>query len=397
MLSFPPPLTPRSFLAQHWQKTPLFMPGGLPVMRPVIDADEMAWLATQPDVESRLVFTEHGPRGTRYRVQHGPFDERRLSRLPKADWTLLVHDVDKHLPVFRGLFDATPFIPDWRIDDLMVSVAAPGGSVGPHRDQYDVFLCQATGIREWHLGQPGEAVTSRRGGPLALLEPFESPAPLMAGPTDVLYLPPTVPHWGIARELCVTGSLGMRAPTCGELADALQLAGHGDMPGRAAEEVDSFYTDPDLLPDESAQAGMITERALERAARLPGLPAISRELLARAFGTLVTTPKDSLVPERPDDGEIGALAAQVARSEHTRVHGMARLAWCETDPGPALVFVNGSGRQVNDDLLVEFRHLCAARSLSASRCSEWSKNGAGAGFLRWLVASGTFDLIDTEM
>ena len=117
----------------------------------------MNWAGSRhlEDVESRLVFVERSKNRCRYRAETGPFEAEYLQDLPKRDWTLLVHDVEKHLPAMRALFQHVPFIPDWRIDDLMVSFAAPGGGVGPHKDNYDVFLCQGIGVRNWRF-------TSRR-------------------------------------------------------------------------------------------------------------------------------------------------------------------------------------------------------------------------------------------
>lgn len=370
------------------------MPGGLPLSEPLIGADDLAWLATQPDVEARLVFTETGRDGVRYRVRHGPFSERRLRRLPTENWTLLVHDVEKHLPEFRAYCDAASFVPDWRIDDLMISVAAPGGSVGPHRDRYDAFLCQASGRREWHLLPPEEAVPAQHRGELALLEPFRSAAPVTAGPSDVLYLPPDVPHWGIAVDLCITCSLGMRAPTGNALAAALGLEARPD------DDRDSFYADPDLEPDE-ARAGMISPRALERAAglvaqRFPGLT-IDAARLARAFGSVVTAPKEFLAPEQPEKDEIEALIRHLAVSARTRVHGMARLAWWAPPAATPLAFVNGRARAATRETLVEFRQLCSERAFVAERCSQLTKKGPGIDFLRWLVASGAFDPVGAEM
>ena len=403
MLRFPSSFTPQSFLEQHWQKKPLFMPDALPDVDPLIAADDLAWLATQPDVEARLVVTETARHGTRYRVQHGPFTARRLRRLPAEHWTLLVHDVEKHLPEFRSYYAAVSFVPDWRIDDLMITVAAPGGSVGPHRDQYDVFLCHASGRRRWHLATPEEAVPGRHRGGLALLEPFESPAPITAGPSDVLYLPPVVPHWGIALDMCVTCSLGMRAPTRNELADVLRLVLAEEsrgVPPHAGDEPDLFYTDPDLRPDE-AQPGMISPRTLERAAGLVTRQLRGRTanelLLARAVGALVTAPKEFLAPELPEEDEIATLARRVLRSERTPVHGMARLAWCAPHAAPPMVFVNGRERTVSPETLDEFRHLCGERTLAGTCCAEWTKNDPSNDFLRWLIASGSFDLVDAEL
>ena len=125
------------------------MPGALDRVRPSMSRNELGWLATLDDVESRIVFIDRSATSSHYRVETGPFDTEFLQNLPKRDWTLLIHDVEKHLPAMRAVLQVVPFIPDWRVDDLMVSFAAPGGGVGPHRDNYDVFLCQGTGIRNW--------------------------------------------------------------------------------------------------------------------------------------------------------------------------------------------------------------------------------------------------------
>ena len=124
MLKLPGNLTAETFLERHWQKQALFMPRALNRLRPAISRNELAWLATLEDVESRLVFVVSENGRQRYRVETGPFESEYLGKLPKRDWSLLVHDVEKHIPAMRSLFDYVPFIPDWRIDDLMVSFAA---------------------------------------------------------------------------------------------------------------------------------------------------------------------------------------------------------------------------------------------------------------------------------
>jgi len=151
------------------------MQGAIEVLEPSLSADELGWLATLPDVESRLIFTETAADRTTYRVQDGPFTEEELASLPARNWTLIVQDVEKHLPDFRQFFAAVSFIPDWRIDDLMVSCAAPGGSVGPHLDNYDVFLCQGMGSRKWTLTDPAAAIVDTSAQQLSLLQPFTLP------------------------------------------------------------------------------------------------------------------------------------------------------------------------------------------------------------------------------
>ena len=216
------PGTAAQFLDRHWQKAPLFLPGGLERVRPAVTRNELGWLATLEDVESRLVFTErqHGDDRVRYSAETGPFDPDYLSALPKRDWTLLVHDVEKHLPVMRKLFTHVPFVPDWRIDDLMVSFAAPGGGVGPHRDNYDVFLCQGIGIREWHVATTSVADDPKASDDLALTEAFVGQTHT-ARQGDVLYLPPGVAHWGTAARASITYSIGMRAPQLSDLSECI--------------------------------------------------------------------------------------------------------------------------------------------------------------------------------
>ena len=182
------PVSAKAFLARHWQKAPLFIPQALDGLRPSVTRNELGWLATLDDVESRIVFTTTSQGRTRYRAEAGPFDSDYLAALPKRGWTLLVHDVEKHLPVMRRLFAAVPFIPDWRIDDLMVSFAAPGGGVGPHTDNYDVFLCQGIGVREWRVTTDRVANDTSASKELALTQPFDGEVSV-ARQGDVLYLP----------------------------------------------------------------------------------------------------------------------------------------------------------------------------------------------------------------
>ena len=394
MLHFPESLTPQGFLDRYWQKRPLFLPHGVPHMAPVIDDDELAWLATEDDVESRLVFTEVNKGKVRYRVEHGPFTADFLQSLPATNWTLLVQDVDKHLPDFRAYFSAASFVPDWRIDDLMISIAAPGGSVGPHRDNYDVFLLQAAGSREWSTTTPDAAVPDRQSTGLALLEPFESGDRLIATPSDVFYLPPGIPHWGIAKDRCTTYSLGMRAPLRRELQASVALFAASDGIARSDDADglpgEDFYRDPDLVLDE-ADPGMISDRALQRARTLLQVgSAFDPLLLARAFGSAVTMPKPWLAPENPDPLRVSDYCDALGKRGDVRVHGMAQLAWCDRGTD-VLLFANGNVRTGGRNQLHAFRNLCVERSTSADRLDD-----ADRGLLPWLVATGALDLADID-
>ncbi len=147
-------LTPREFLRDYWQQKPLLVRQAIPGFESPISADELAGLALEEEVESRLVL-EHGARP--WELRRGPFAEDTFSQLPERDWTLLVQAVDQFVPEVAEVLKHFGFLPSWRIDDLMISFAAPGGSVGPHFDNYDVFLLQAQGQRRWKIGQMCEA------------------------------------------------------------------------------------------------------------------------------------------------------------------------------------------------------------------------------------------------
>jgi 50S ribosomal protein L16 3-hydroxylase len=206
-------LSVAEFLERHWQRTPILFSAALPGFRSPITPEELAGLACEEEVESRLV---QGHVGTRFELEHGPFEEARFERLPRQDWTLLVQDVDKHVPDVAALLERFRFLPEWRVDDVMVSYAAPGGSVGPHTDQYDVFLVQAQGRRRWQLSEHFSPAL-RADCDLKVLERFEPERELIAEPGDVLYLPPNVAHFGLALDEAMTFSVGFRAPDQREL------------------------------------------------------------------------------------------------------------------------------------------------------------------------------------
>ena len=381
MLQFPDSLTTEDFLDRYWQKAPLFMPQALPAGLPELDADELAWLATQTDVESRLVFSEHDGATINYRVEHGPFDDKTLAALPPQDWTLLVQDVEKHLPDFRSFIHAASFIPDWRIDDLMISFAAPGGSVGPHRDNYDVFLCQGAGHREWRIAPANAELNPVEYGELSLLEEFSDDDPVKARHADVLYLPPGIAHWGIAEDSCMTYSIGMRAPTLLEFLAGVARIRDSDIDHEGIDDV--FYTDLDHAVTES-EPGLISARSLERARQAFSTgSSITDEEIARAFGSVVTDVKAWLAPEEPSQRRIQQFLA--SGTSELRVHGMARLAFCTTG-GQNLVFANGHGKSVEADQLGKFRRICADRT------AQTNDNE----LFRWLMAHGAFDLQPEE-
>ncbi len=207
------------FLQNFWQKKPLILRGCFAEFRELISPDELAGLACEEQVASRLV--TGSTESIRWTAADGPFAETEFEKLGENDWTLLVQDLEKWLPtVFDSFMAWFDFIPRWRIDDVMASFAAPGGSVGPHVDQYDVFLVQTDGSRLWQLSEQKNFV-AQANQPLSLLANFDSQFEAVLEPGDALYLPPNLAHHGVAQSACVTLSLGMRAPSAAELLNAL--------------------------------------------------------------------------------------------------------------------------------------------------------------------------------
>ncbi|MGO4260930.1 ribosomal protein uL16 3-hydroxylase [Lysobacter sp. TAB13] len=238
-----PPLgiAPAAFLRDYWQKRPLLIRNAFAGLQSPIQPEDLAGLACEEGVLARLI--QHDRASDRYTLRHGPFDEAEFPGMPHQDWTLLVQDVDKWDADVAALLPAFDFLPRWRIDDIMVSFAAPGGSVGAHVDQYDVFLLQAQGHRRWQIDARADAPQDfRPDADLKLLREFDPSHDWVLGPGDMLYLPPGVPHHGVAEDACLTFSIGMRAPSAAELmGDYIDtLAGDADESLR--------YHDPDLAP-----------------------------------------------------------------------------------------------------------------------------------------------------
>lgn len=231
-------LAPEHFLRDYWQRKPLLVRGALAEYVSPIAGDELAGLALEADVESRLV--SNGDVTEPWPVRFGPFAEQDFLQLPPRDWTLLVQAVDLWCPEVADLYRYFDFLPRWRMDDIMASYAAPGGSVGPHFDQYDVFLIQVAGHRRWQIGGYCDDQTPLLAGTeLQIIEDFQATEDWLLGPGDMLYLPPGLAHWGVAEDACTTFSLGFRSPLLSDmLADlAAELSAQG---------LDQHYRDPVL-------------------------------------------------------------------------------------------------------------------------------------------------------
>ncbi|WP_348695671.1 cupin domain-containing protein [Duganella fentianensis] len=228
-------ITPAQFLREYWHKKPLLIRNAVPGFKPLLSVEALGKLAATNHAESRLVTNVDG----NWNLQHGPLEA--LPPMSQKEWTVLVQGVNLFDDKADALLRQFRFIPDARLDDLMVSFATDGGGVGPHFDSYDVFLLQAQGQRRWRIGAQKD-LTLVEGLPLKILANFVPDEDLVLNPGDMLYLPPHWAHDGIAIGDCQTYSIGFRQPCYQELGEAfLQfMADSIDLPGR--------YSDPDLKP-----------------------------------------------------------------------------------------------------------------------------------------------------
>lgn len=272
------------FLQTHWQKQYLFIRQAFPDFSSPISPEILAGFALEEEVHSRLVTEKPG---NRWQAQHGPFDEKIFSTLPQNKWTLLVQNVDALDENVNTLLNAFRFIPNWRLDDIMISYAADQGSVGPHFDYYDVFLLQAQGKRRWKIGQHCDAYTPLLPDQdMKILASFEEQEEFILEPGDMLYLPPGVAHWGIAEGECMTISVGFRAPSRAEL--LLEVA------QEIASELneDHRYSDPNLNLQDNP--GEIQESVIENIQSTLNELINNKQKLADIFGRLMTRPKHDI-------------------------------------------------------------------------------------------------------
>jgi 50S ribosomal protein L16 3-hydroxylase len=323
-------LGPRQFLEEYWQKKPCLIRKAISPFKPVLDGNDLAGLACEEMAESRLV------KGTfeaeDWSVEHGPFNAQDFSNLPAENWTLLVQDVEKHYAPLLELVHEFSFIPSWRLDDLMISYAVRGGSVGPHTDQYDVFLLQASGTRNWQIASSFEPELLKD-CPLNVLKHFEAEQEWILEPGDILYLPPDIAHYGVAIEPGMTWSIGSRAPSGADLLQGLGewLASFADEGGR--------YSDPGLQP--GARAGEIDEAALERLRNLMMTCLADDKILHNYLAAFMSRfrlahePLPLARPLKPPD----VLAALKNGSTLFR-NPWTRLAWVESD-GQARLYAAG--------------------------------------------------------
>jgi len=378
------------FLRDYWQKRPLLIRNAFADFLSPITPDDLAGLACEDGTLGRLI--QYQRDSDQWKVAHGPFAESVFSGLGKRDWTLLVQDVDKWDADVRALLAQFQFLPRWRLDDIMVSFAAPGGSVGAHVDQYDVFLLQAHGQRRWLIdasestGGKSPALEFRDDVEIKLLREFHPTHDWVLEPGDMLYLPPNVPHHGIAETPCLTISVGMRAPSVAEL-----LGDYVDTLSAGLDD-NQRYADPDLdLPHDP---GEIDSAALARVlAALSALRLDDGDALGHWFGRFITTYRCATTPiPAPDAPPWDNLEQRLRNGQiHLGRHPYSRMAWrrteCGTSPDAATLYASGQDYPLP---LQDARRIAGAETIDGTLLADLSEKGID--ILRALYQDGHYQI-----
>lgn len=255
----------------------------------------------------------------------------------------------------------------------MVSFAAPGGGAGPHKDNYDVFLCQGIGVRNWRFTNDDVPEDPAASDELALLCEFAGDEDLDAAEGDVLYLPPGVPHWGTARRACMTYSIGMRAP---------QVSDFSSVPSCSTPNKDDFYRDPDLAIGES-RPGYLSRASAKRASLMLALATNRQDEVAEALGRFATQPKDWLRPDVATAEETEGMLHSLRSGGRLQVHGMSQIAFDEH-----MIYVNGSSKALPRHTATFFAQVCVDRSLSQPPTDSVEQ----ADLLRWMLEQDVFEI-----
>ena len=356
-------------MRRHWQREPLLVRNAFPGFRDPLVPREVLRLAGYEEAHSRLVQR----RGRRWSLEHGPFPPSRFKRLPARDWTVLVQDTNHFSREADALLARFDFIPHARIDDVMVSYAAPGGGVGPHVDSYDVFLLQGRGRRRWKISRQADHALVA-GLPLKILARFRAEEEWVLEAGDMLYLPPGVAHEGVAETQCLTWSIGFRAPSDAQIAESFldQL--------RDTLAIEGHYRDAGARA--AARPGEIPPALVRHVARTVRRLRWSEHGLRSFAGRLLSEPKAHVYFDPPSRPLAPARFAALARRVGLLLDARSRLLFSGT-----MFFLNGEALDVPAEARAAMRQLADDRALparSAAPASFWRL--AHAAYVRGFIA-----------
>ena len=353
-------LTPEQFMKRHWQKKPLLIRQAVPDMKPLIERAALLEMVESEEVESRHIVRK----GAKWTLKKGPMARKSLPSFKTPDWTVLVQGVDLHNDAVHALLQQFRFVPDARLDDLMISYATDGGGVGPHFDSYDVFLLQAQGQRKWRIGQQ-KKFELQEGVPLKILKDFKPEAEFVLNAGDMLYLPPGYAHDGIAVGECMTYSIGFRVPRSTQLASELLMGVSEEVAEQGGLAHDVLYQDPH-------QAASIQDAAIPSALQDFAAKAVAKalkdpQLLNCLLGESLTEPKPNVWFDAPDQDDLSGFVwpADVKLDRRTK------MLFDEKH-----IFINGESFKAGGKDAKLLRKLANEKFLPATLASQLSDDAA---------------------
>lgn len=344
-------ISQQTFMEEYWQKKPLLVRQAFPNFESPISADELAGLACEEEINSRIIMEKDAEHP--WFPMFGPMNDEIYSSMPETHWSLIVNDLEKYIPELSWIIDRFRFIPEWRLDDLMISYAADQGSVGPHIDLYDVFILQGQGKRRWQISsQPVNEDNQIKETPLRIQKKFQAEEEWIVEPGDMLYLPPGVSHYGVSLGESLSYSIGFRATS------------HADMVNEFISHITQSlsakltYHDPDQTIQQHSNE--IKQDALQRITEIfkeylqPDHPE-----LQRWFGCFVSDTKTSI--DTAPENEINSIEElkQLANTTTLSRHPASRFAFAQ-NPDNTLLFIDGEDYEVNPDFakcLCKLRHI----------------------------------------
>ena len=353
-------LSPEQFMKRHWQKKPLLIRQAVPDMQPLIPRAELLDMVEHEEVESRQIVRK----GAQWTLKKGPMARKSLPSLKTPDWTVLIQGVDLHNDAVHDLLQQFRFVPDARLDDLMISFATDGGGVGPHFDSYDVFLLQANGQRKWRIGRQ-KKYELQEGVPLKILKDFKPEAEFVLNPGDMLYLPPGYAHDGVAVGECMTYSVGFRVPRSTELASDLLMGLSEEVAEDGGGALDALYRDPH-------QPAAIQDASVPKALQQFAAQAVAKalkdpQLLNCLLGESLTEPKPNVWFDPPNHDDL-ALWAWPCR---VRLDHRSKMLFDDKH-----IFVNGESFRASGRDAKLLQKLANEKALSAKEASTLSSNAA---------------------
>jgi len=375
-------MTQQEFLDEYWQKKPVVLRQGFKDFVDPIAPDELAGLAMEEQIESRLVHKKDG----QWQAAFGPFES--YEHLGTQDWSLVVQALDNYSEEAAEIIEPFRFIPHWRLDDIMASFAMPGGSVGPHIDNYDTFICQGSGKRHWRVGDSGEHVEFAAHEALLHVEAFESIIDVELETGDILYIPPGFPHEGISLDTSMSFSVGFRGNSAVSVLSA--FADHLI----DNEKGSQLLTDPDRqVVSHSGEVSNNDYASIK--SQVQNL--LDDEASFKAFtGQFLTAAKHDLDIMLPDEPFELPEVSNLLNSHAIKRLGGLRAFYFEDTVEQGLCYINGTELQFSSEIANGVKLLCDNVMLTPNAMSEWSHNAAFVELATELLNQGYWYLAEAE-